>query len=281
MKNIILRINRLKDEMSSTQASISKYIIDNPHKVTGMTVRELAKETYTSPSSVIRLIQMIGLDSFNEFKQELLLEINSIDHKKQSDTKIQKEDSIESVIEKVTASNIQSLQDSASLIDKDLIEQCVNHIIKANTVLLFGIGASFLCASDAFLKFVRLNKRCLVAEDWHTQLVYARSSSKDDVALVFSYSGNTTEMIECIKELQHNQTPVYTVTRYASSPISKMNTYNLFVASNEEVFRKGATSSRITQLNIIDIIFTLFINKRYDESLKTIIETFIDKTNTN
>lgn len=277
MKNVLLRLKEIHDDMSETQLSVYNYINKNPQKVTSMTIRELAEETYSSPSTIIRLVREIGFEGFNDFKKELLVDITTLENSTVEDIKIHRTDSITSIINKVIATNIQSLEDTKALLDERVVDQCVNHLIEAETILLFGIGSSFIVASDAFLKFLRLDKSCLIAEDWHTQLVYARNSTKKDVALVFSYSGKTKEIMECMQTLRKNGTPIFAITRYAKTPVAKLADYCIYVSSHESTFRKGAMTSRVTQLNIIDILFTLFINRQYDESMQKIIHTHIDK----
>ena len=124
--------------------------------------------------------------------------------------------------------------------------------------MLFGIGASLLAAKDAYLKFLRLNKPCVVNEDWHSQLLQAVNSSPQDVGIVFSYSGQTVEMIECMKAMKENGTPVIAVTRYYPSVVAQMADHVLYIAANESLFRNGAMSSRLSQMNVMDILYTVF-----------------------
>ena len=72
--------------------------------------------------------------------------------------------------------------------DLDELQSCVDILEKAKTIGLFGIGSSLLAARDMYLKFLRLNKPCICNDDWHSQLVCARNLTKEDVAVIFSYS---------------------------------------------------------------------------------------------
>ena len=61
--------------------------------------------------------------------------------------------------------------------------------------------------------------------------------------------------------------------------LSEMADYNLYVSANESLFRNGALSSRIGQLNMIDILYTAFANVDYDYSMERLYATHIDKPN--
>ncbi|MCC5889906.1 MAG: SIS domain-containing protein, partial [Alkalibacterium sp.] len=125
----------------------------------------------------------------------------------------------------------------------------------------------------------RINKIAYVSEDWHTQLLMAKNMCEKDLAIVVSYSGQTEEMITCVKEAKKAGAKIISITKYSDSPIVRLADLNLYVAANEYDFRSGAMSSRIAQLNLIDIIFTAYVNKQYEQSLEILEKTQLRKEN--
>ena len=122
-----------------------------------------------------------------------------------------------------------------------------------------------------------LRQPCILNEDWHLQLLSALNSTKNDVGIVISYSGQTTEMIECMKAMKDNHTPMIAITRSVKSPVYDLADYRLYTTSNESLFRSAAMSSRISQLSIIDILYTAYANQEYDYSIKQLRKTHIKK----
>ena len=139
------------------------------------------------------------------------------------------------------------------------------------------MGASLCAARDAYLKFLRLNKPCMVNDDWHSQFLQARNATRDDLGIVISYSGETVEMVECMKAMRENHTPIIAITRCVSSPVADLADYKLYTTANESTFRSGAMSSRISQLNLIDILYTAFANSEYEYCLEQLSRTHIRK----
>ena len=139
------------------------------------------------------------------------------------------------------------------------------------------MGASLVAAKDAYLKFLRLNKMCVINEDWHAQLVQARNATAEDVAIVISYSGATVEAIECMKALREKKCPIIAITRFVQSPVSELADYKLYTAANESLFRSGAMSSRMSQLNVVDILYTALANGEYEQSMEQLSRTHIRK----
>ena len=97
------------------------------------------------------------------------------------------------------------------------------------------------------------------------------------MAIVISYSGATVEAIECMKALKENKTPIIAITRFVQSPVSDLADQKLYTAANESVFRSGAMSSRLSQLNIIDILYTALANDSYEQTLEQLSRTHIHK----
>ena len=65
-------------EFSQSEKQIAKYILNHGEEVLSMSVKELAKETYTSPATIVRLCKKIGLDGYNDFKSNILPNYNMI-----------------------------------------------------------------------------------------------------------------------------------------------------------------------------------------------------------
>lgn len=278
MKNTLLLLRENSRLMNNSDRKIAEYILAHTEQVAQMNIQELAKASFTSASTIYRMCCNLGFRGYKDFKESLIYDVamRSRDNKFENED-IQRTDTMDMIIEKVTYKNVISLEDTRSLMDAHNLEQCVSLLAGARTVLLFGIGASFGVARDAYLKFLRINKSCVVNEDWHSQLLTARNSRPDDLAIVISYSGETSEILECMREMRKNRTPIITITRFVTSPAAKLSDYTLYTAANESLFRNGAMSSRISQLNVIDILYTAYAYQQYDETLAQLSKTHIYK----
>lgn len=280
MKSALLRLRECRDSISPTERSIADYLLDHPESAMECGVHELAERTFSSASTIIRMCRRIGFDGYKDFRRSVTYEAALRRHSEEEEQKeISFSDSMEDVIEKITYKNIISLEDTRNLLDARGLEQCVDMICRCRNVLLFGLGASLLAARDLYLKFLRLNKACVINEDWHAQLLTARNATGEDVGLVFSYSGETEEVLTCMQALKENRTPVIAITRFSASPVAELADHNIYIAANESIFRSGAMSSRLSQLNVVDILYTAFANRDYEASLSQLSRTHIYKSN--
>lgn len=278
MKNPLIRLREIYHSLGDSERIVAEYLLAEPEAVLDLNIRELAARLYVSPSTIVRFCKHLGFSGYREFRQAVIYELAMYDKsRRQENSDISRDDTIERIAEKITNKNILSLQETGNLIDMGILKKCVELLLSAHNVLLFGIGASQCVAKDAYLKFLRLNKPCFSHEDWHAQLLMAKNATKKDVGIIISYSGETVEMVECMRELIKNQTPTIAVTRFAPSTIASNVTYILYVSAEESVFRSGAISSRIAQLNVIDILYTAYASLNYDESMKYLQKTHIEK----
>ena len=278
MKSPLLCLQENMATLSPTEKAVASQILEKPELVSELCIHDLAKVTFSSSSTIVRLCSHIGFSGYRDFRRAVTAELAV-----KAQTKINEQrsiahtDSLEEIIEKVTYRNIVALEDTKALMDTEVLRRCVELIRKARVVYLFGIGASFCTAKDAYLKFLRLNKMCVINEDWHSQLLQARNAVPEDLGIAISYSGKTVEVIECMKALRENHTPIIAITRLANTPVAQLADEKLYTAARETLFRSGAMSSRISQLNIIDILYTYWGNLEYDHTLDQLSKTHIHK----
>lgn len=278
MKSVLVRLQEYEGKASGAEKGVVGFLLEHPDEVPQLNIHELAEATYSSASTIIRLCRKLGFHGYRDFSKSLVYELalrkSSYDERSKE---ITKEDSLEELVDKVTYKNIVSLEDTRKLVDLDILQSCVNLIQEARTICLFGMGSSLLVAKDAYLKFLRINKPCIISEDWHAQYLQAKNMTKEDVAIAISYSGMTEEVLRCVSAVKETGAPVIAITRFEENPLAIIADYNLSVAATEFTFRSGAMSSRIAQLNIIDILYTAYVNRAYEENVVQFQRTHIEK----
>lgn len=278
MKSVMVKFREYLNQASNTEKEIIKYLLEHPEEAAQMSIRELSKEVFASPSTITRLCRKAGFEHYKEFQKCLLYE-NAI--RKESvnelNCEIQKNDSYEKLVDKIIYKSIVSLEDTKSLIDIKTLEQSVSLLQQAERIVFFGIGASLLVAKDAYLKFLRVNKTCMVSEDYHVQLVQAKNMTKKDIAVLISYSGMTKEMIDCAIIMKALSVPIIAITCFHESPLSKLADFCLYVTATEFEFQTGKLASRLSQLVVVDMLYVAYVQKNYERCMEALKSTYIHK----
>ena len=245
----------------------------------GLSVRGLADVTFSSPSSILRFCKRLGFAGYKEFQRELIAELALLGDKKDVALEdISMDDSVERIVGKVMKSNVRTIEATARTLDHTVLERCAARLKRARAVNLFGIGASRLVAHDLAQKLMRVDKECHLYDDWHDQLLCAKNMHEGDMAIAFSYSGLTQEVLDCTAEAQRHNCPVVAVTKVdGSSKLATMADAVLGVAASEPLVRSGAMASRMAQLMVVDALYAAYVASDYERATHVIKQNYIEK----
>lgn len=277
--NLLLKL-RENSKLTESEQKIADYVIQNYDVIKNYTCCDLAKVTFSSPAGITRLCKKIGIKGYKEFRIKLAEEVsilnnNQIDIDKSID--ITKEDNVKSIIHKLNRISIDTLNETKLLQDEENILKITKLLQDAKSIHFYGQGASYMVALDAMYKFMRVGKSTTAHNMTDFQYVQAKNSTKDDVAVIISYSGETQEMIDIANILIENRVKIVSITKNRKNTIAKLSDFNLFVTSKEKLERSSAIYSRISMLNVIDIIYFTYFNATYDVSKKMIENNKISK----
>ena len=277
-KELFVKLENYKGYASPAEKDFIQKLQKNPEKFVGKNLKEISDMTFASQATVYRLCRKLGFGGFKEFQQALIFEIAIMHESAKASMKdILPGLSTEEIIRQVTMKNLDSLEMSRKLVNGEDIDKCIELIDNAKNINLFGVGSSLLVARDFYLKLIRVGKLCNICDDLHAQILYAKTMTPDDIAIVVSYSGLTEEMIECAKTAKENGAKVIAITRSSGSRLGKHADVVLGVAATELTVRSGAMSSRISQLNMVDILYVTYIDKHYEELHDSFAKTQISK----
>lgn len=241
-------------KFSDKEKSIADFILENPQNIIHHTINQVSEKLGIAESTVFRFCQRIGFKGFQAMKIALAAEV--VTPIKDIHEKINEEDSIGTVTEKVFRSNIKTIEDTLHVQDENVIENAVDAILKAKKVQFFGSGGSAVVAMDAYHKFIRSGIDINANLDAHMQIMAASQLKSDDLAILISHSGSTKDLLDILQILKENNVTTIAVTNFAKSPLTKEADISLYTVAEETDFRSEALSSRIGQLSIIDALYT-------------------------
>lgn len=255
-----------------SERKIASYILENPHEAVSLTASELGKKSLTSGAAVVRLCKSLNLKGFQDLKIRIAGDLQKTQHQGLRD--IEPNESPVSIIEKMTANSMETIRETAELLNIEELTKAMEAIRNAGHVHFFGVGASSIIAADAQQKFIRINKQATAFTDHHMAATTLANSKESDVLVGISFSGETLEVAKLLELANERNMTTISLTKYGTSPVSEQADIKLFTsATKEPTFRSGATSSRIAQLQVIDILFMCVASKQYEETITSIDET--------
>lgn len=273
MENGLERIRQGMAILNRSERKVSEYILENPKGILHMPIAKLSERTNTSEATIIRMCRSLNFEGYRDLKLSVaaaLPQKSTIEHKYQD---ISAEASLSETIQQIASNNIYSIKNTLAVNDEKDIKKVIQELNRARRISIVGIGASAIVALDFEQKLKRINKWCEVLIDSHSQLVSVTNLNEDDVLFAISYSGETKEIINTVSIAKENNIKIISLTEYSNNTLQKLSNINLFVSSTENFIRSAATASRISQLTLIDIIFTGLASIHFDQSVK-----YLDKT---
>ena len=246
--------------LSETELVVKNYILKNTKDFLNESVRDIAKKTFTSPSTVVRFCQRIEPEGLIQLKLKLAAEIDSyanLDLDSLKSNIIEENDSFLDVVDKITSISIQSIEETRLLLDEKSIKDAAAMISNANVIDFYGTGASNVVATDAAYKFMRIGKVAQCFQLYDRQTVQSINSNESHVGMLFSFSGETKEIVNIAKNLQNYGTPTICIVGTIGSTLSKYADIVIYVSAKETTYRNGAMASRTAQLYVVDLIYAM------------------------
>ncbi|CAH0121191.1 putative HTH-type transcriptional regulator YbbH [Paenibacillus sp. CECT 9249] len=267
MNGGLVRLREIIEDLTPSEKKVAQYILDYPEKMVGMSVAELARYSGGSQAAIIRLCKSMGLKGYKDLMLKVAGDLQG-GEQVYSYQEIRPHDSMETIIQHVSNNNIQSIRDTVKILDAGMITKAVDAICAAERIYFYGLGASNLIAMDAQHKFMRINKTSLCFADPHLQLGSSVALTNKDVAVGISYSGETEHVIASLQNAKRAGAVTIGISKYGTTPLSTVADIPLYTSSTENEIRSGATSSRITQLNVVDILYLGVASRDYDHSVQ-------------
>lgn len=272
VKGGLVILNEMINNLPPSENKIAHYILNNPEESILLTSLALGEKSQTSSAAVIRLCKSLGFNGFQELKIRVAGDMQAQAVKGYRD--IEPNEEYKDIIEKVTSNTIQTLQETMDIMSVKNLKEAVTTLMNAKSILFIGFGASHIAAKDAEQKFQRIDKQAQAIADVHMAATSIANKGPDDVVVGISFSGETSEVVKLLELAKQKNTKTISITKYGNSPVTRFSDIQLFTsAAREATFRSGATSSRIAQLHVIDILFMCLASEEYDKTVQHLDET--------
>jgi DNA-binding MurR/RpiR family transcriptional regulator len=224
------------NELSETDRAIYHYMSSQSDKIPYMRVREIAIESHTSASSVMRFIRKLGYESFTEFRSHFKVpELDSTDF--------------------LRSLNILNAEHFPRDVEGK-IRQIAERMIECENIVFYGIGASGSMCEYAARRFATIGFNSFALVD-HTYPISAKlKNTSENMLVTLSITGTTTEIVEVVNGFRNN--PDFSTVAITSDPNSTLGRMSDFVLNyNVEVQRINKYEDLTSQIPCLFLIEAL------------------------
>ncbi|MBI9102541.1 MAG: MurR/RpiR family transcriptional regulator [Spirochaetales bacterium] len=268
----IILIKNILDDLPTAEKKVAEYIIKNPKKIPQIKITELAEKSGGSAAGVVRLCKRLGIEGYRDLQLRINLDVNKNFHEEDF-SKLVPGLPDDVIMRSIIKNNQKGLGELLEVMNPDLAVRTVDAIDEASHVDIYGVGASGIVALDLYQKLQRIGKGCSYNPDPHMQITSACGLAPGQLVFAISYSGETSEVVKATREGKESGARVVTLCRFGKTTLSELGDIKLYVPASEPLIREGAMASRIAQLTVIDILFSILVYRDLDSAVNHLRRT--------
>lgn len=259
---LLQKIEELMMTYGDARHHVGEFVLQEKGNLYRYTINDVAEHTYTSKATVVRFAKTLGFDGWKEFMKEFISEMKYQEHHENDrdvNYPFREEDSTQSIVEKIKMIQIESIQDTADLLDIDMLNKATAYLIKARHIVIFGLSPNTYLCELFRRKMITVGKQVDLARPGEGGIT-ARSLDTADCAIMISYSGNNAfaePMLHLPILLDHN-VPTIAITSGGDNYLRSKLDCILTMSSKERLYTKIANFA--TEESIQFLLNTLFAN---------------------
>ena len=195
-------------EFNDLDYGIYNFIIENPEKISYMTIRELADETHVSTATITRFCKKNGYNGFTEFKLMYKKE------QRRTEKEIPDED--------ITVAESFFIRAKTKEFQENL-NKAVELLLDSQLILCIGRGNSGGMAMYAARYFSSIGKFAVFIDNPMYQIKF--DGSEKIACLIFSVSGNI--ILDNIPIIKQSKATILSITNSSNCPLAKISDQNI------------------------------------------------------
>lgn len=275
--DIIRRIKDISLDKKHRFYFIAKYIIDNRTNISDITITQLAKATYSSPSTVNRFTKYLKLSGY----KELIHIIKYFNYTLvETDEWVKKDKDNNNFYQKYHTQVLKGLEETFDFfsVQESVVEDLVARLQKAKKINVIAVGGTFNIAKDFQEILLRFGFNIVAINNYHKGYFLVKQSEPKTLNIFVSYSGETQDLINLANICKENNSQIAVISKKSNNTLSRLADLNLNISSSDPIDRVISLTNRLSLIFYLDMIIykVLFTNLGYYQELmeKTMLKKF-------
>lgn len=244
MSSIYEKVNEKFLSLSDNEKKVIEYIL-RYNNISKIKLKTIESNIFVSSATIIRACKKIGYNSFNQLKFDLINSSNS-----ESDLKTKK-----STLEELKYKFSTDFNKTIELLKEEKVDDFVKSILHAKRIFCVGIGTSSMVASEFNRQLKLLG---LWTNDYLEKYAIETISSiskKGDVIVIFSLSGENSEINTVLLKSKAKGVKILSVTELGNSTLFEMSSHEL------QVFNSKTYRTKIRSRLMFHLVSSIIIEK--------------------
>lgn len=269
-KEIREKIQNNYKKLPANQRKVADFVLDNFDNIPFVDVHEVSKQVGVSVASVVRFAQSIGFTGFSELRDAISEALKKHLKKNEIFPLIDKSKLENDILSSVANMDVKNINDTLSIIDRDVFNGIIDDILKSKRVFTAGLGISYLLAEILSYQLTQVGIDASVLKHTHTlfheQIIYM---NKDDLLICFSFPPYSKETVDVAKYAYEKNISVVSITNKSTAPIVAFSKASLNVKSENMLFTNSFAAISV----LINAIATACAVKNKSKAKKVLKES--------
>lgn len=260
-----------QENFTSNEQKIAHYILENLTQIPNMNIEQIAKQTYTSHSAVVRLAKKLNFEGFRDFKialSEAAYNKRYTQEQVDANFPFEPQDSSDQIAKKMADLTIETIKLTQLQINGKLLEDAAAILTKANRIFLFAKGDSQIRARSFQNKMIKINKFLIVADEYADEAWTAANLTPTDCALFVTYGAKSPQHAKILTYFQEKRIPSVLLSGNPNAALNQLATLPIIISQNEYDFLKiGTFSSQVAFQYVLDTLFSILYAQEFQQNL--------------
>jgi len=249
-------------KLNESEKSIWEYIITHLEDIPKLSSRELARLTYTHPTTILRLSKKLGFDGFNDLKVNLLFKLKTMEA---GDSTIKKKDDLLTVNSNIASLYTNVINETRKNMDLSLMADLYRIIERSKYIDFIATEENAAIANWVAQLFFRQGKICHVYTEDTQQLLLGKYADKDHVVILISKTDLNSRIVETAKELRKRHISTIAITSSKDTLLAKNSDIVLLGLFKMEVAELGNVMFSISVNYLLLTLYGLLLSEHYDD----------------
>ena len=261
---ILHQLDKPNFKASKSDKILIRYIKEHAEEFCTTPIASLAINCGVSEATITRFVRKMGFNSLQLFKLTLTEEMVNIKKQTIINKDISCNESITTTAHKLLVNNVAILEQTVNNLNEEVIAKSVDILKKAERIFFIGLGNSGFVADDSAYKFLRIGFNAKGLDNSHLIMLNMALLHEDDVVVVISHSGESFEIIKAVQLAKKNGTKLIVITSNRDTILENYADICIFYEARESIVETGAITTKLTQIFIIDLIYTQVVKQTMD-----------------
>lgn len=281
--NYMIVLDKLKNSsfFSNNEEIVAQYLLSYEQDILKLSTADIAKETYTSPATVIRLSKKLGYNGWLELRDVIATERKYLESQITDinpNIPFSRSDTIQTITKKIATLETKAIEESATMLHHDQLQKAVSFLHNAQHIYIFAMTNTASITYDFQYKMRFLFKPVTILNNRDDFAYIFQILKKDDCCIFISYSGETFENLEISDLIKQRICPSISITRYNENSLANCTDAHLYLPTQENLYAKiGPYISNSSIHFILDVLYSCVFHKNYEMNMDK-RKTYVEKT---